>query len=212
MVSRVDLKQRQKEEGNANRTTRRTSILVPILLVGLVGASAVYSQETAKTRLSYAPVVITEDFTTTMARMKAAKVEVMKRQMDLLNARYDLSNRPAADGAKMSRGKPVQEGIRVKLPPGVTWSQLAAMSLEEISDKGLFPKGFPPLPHPNHGEGGMVFPTFHIEEIKKQEERDAISRASTSISTCQTISSRSSLPPCFSSHGPTWETCRRGNW
>jgi cytochrome c peroxidase len=153
-------------------TTRWTSILVPILLVGLIGGSAVYSQETEKTRSSYAPVVITEDFATTMARMKAAKAEVMKRQMDLLNDRYDLSNRPAADGTKMSRGKPIQEGIRVKLPPGVTWSQLAAMNPEEIRDKGLFPKGFLPLPHPNHGEGGMVFPTFHIDEIKKQEERD----------------------------------------
>jgi cytochrome c peroxidase len=153
-------------------TTRWTSILVPILLVGLVGGSAVYSQETEKPRSSYAPVVITEDFATTMARMKAAKAEVMKRQMDLLNDRYDLSNRPAADGTKMSRGKPVQEGIRVKLPPGVTWSQLAAMNPEEIRDKALFPKGFLPLPHPNHGEGGMVFPTFHIDEIKKQEERD----------------------------------------
>jgi hypothetical protein len=43
-----------------------------------------------------------------MARMKAAKAEVMKRQLDLLNDRYDLSNRPAADGTQMSHGKPVQ--------------------------------------------------------------------------------------------------------
>ena len=34
-----------------------------------------------------------EDFAAIMARMKAAKPEVMKRQMDLLTARYDLSNR-----------------------------------------------------------------------------------------------------------------------
>ena len=60
---------------------------------------------------SYAPVVITEDFDSIMARMKAAKAEVMKRQMDLLRERYDLSNRPAK-GVTMSRGKPIQEGVR----------------------------------------------------------------------------------------------------
>ena len=46
------------------------------------------------------------------------------------------------------------------------------MSPDEIKDKGLFPKGFLPLPHPNHPEGGMLFPKFHIDEIKKQEGRD----------------------------------------
>jgi len=103
--------------------------------------------------------------------MTAVKAEVMKRQMDLLNERYDLSNRPAS-GVTMSRGKPIQEGVRAKLPPGVSWEQLAAMSPEEIREKGLFPKGFMPLTHPNHPEGGMVFPQFHIDEIKRQEQRD----------------------------------------
>jgi cytochrome c peroxidase len=36
----------------------------------------------------------------------------------------------------------------------------------------VFPIGFLPLPHPNHAEGGMTFPKFHIDEIKKQEARD----------------------------------------
>jgi cytochrome c peroxidase len=43
---------------------------------------------------------------------------------------------------------------------------------EEIREKGLFPKGYMPLPHPNHPEGGMVFPQFQIDEIKRQEGRD----------------------------------------
>src|SRR5204863_6417081 len=43
---------------------------------------------------------------------------------------------------------------------------------EEIREKDLFPGGFMPLPHPNHPEGGMLFPKFHIDEVKKQEERD----------------------------------------
>jgi cytochrome c peroxidase len=120
---------------------------------------------------SYAPVVMKEDFAATMARMKAAKPEVMKRQLDLLGERYDLGDKPA-DGVTMSRGKPVQSGVRAKLPAGVTWDQLAEMSPETVREKGLFPKGFLPLPHPNHPEGGMLFPQQHIDEIKKQESRD----------------------------------------
>jgi cytochrome c peroxidase len=112
-----------------------------------------------------------DDFATTMAKMKAAKAAIMKRQADLLNERYDLSNRPSKD-AKMSRGKPVQEGVRVKLPAGMTWEKLAEMSPEEIKKQGIFPKGFMPLPHPNHPEGGMVFPKFVIDEINRQEQRD----------------------------------------
>ena len=38
----------------------------------------------AQSPSSYAPVVIQEDFETTMARMEAAKPAAMKRQMDLL--------------------------------------------------------------------------------------------------------------------------------
>jgi cytochrome c peroxidase len=129
-----------------------------------------FAQEAVKS--SYAPVVIKEPFSKTMARMKAAKPEVMKRQMDLLNERYDLSDRPA-EGVMMSGGKrSVQEGVRAKLPEGMTWEKLAAMTPEEIQEKDLWPKGFFPLPHPNHPEGGMVFPKFHIEEIEKQERRD----------------------------------------
>ncbi len=37
-----------------------------------------------------------EDFKTVFARMSAAKAGVMARQTNLLNARYDLSDRPAA--------------------------------------------------------------------------------------------------------------------
>ena len=91
--------------------------------------------------------------------------------MELLKRRYDLENRPAK-GVTMTRGKPVQEGVRVKLASGATWEKLAAMSPEEIKEKGLWPAGFLPLPHPNHKEGGMLFPKFMIEEMKKQEGRD----------------------------------------
>ncbi len=121
---------------------------------------------------SYSPVVIKEDFSATVQRMSAAKEEIMDRHMKLLEERYDLSDRPA-QGVTMSRGKPVQAGVRVKLPAGVkSWEELGAMSPEQIRAKGLWPEGFLPLPHPNHPEGGMVFPKHHIDEITKQEGRD----------------------------------------
>jgi cytochrome c peroxidase len=120
---------------------------------------------------SYAPVVIKEDFKTIMDRMKADKPRVMARHKALLEERYDLRDRPSKT-VKMSRGKPVQEGIRAKLPAGVTWEKLADMTPEDIKAQDLWPKGFFPLPHPNHAEGGMVFPDFHIKEVKKQEDRD----------------------------------------
>jgi hypothetical protein len=41
----------------------------------------------------------------------------MKPQMALLGQRYDLSDRAAA-GVTMSGGKPIQDGVRVKLPGG----------------------------------------------------------------------------------------------
>jgi hypothetical protein len=103
--------------------------MLGVLFALFIVLSAAYAQESV--RSSYSPVVIKESFATTMDRMKAAKPEVMERQMDLLNERYDLSNRPAK-GVTMSRGKPVQEGVRAKLPKGMTWDNLAAMSPEEI--------------------------------------------------------------------------------
>jgi cytochrome c peroxidase len=99
------------------------------------------------------------------------KPSVEREHMAVLNERYDLSNRPAA-GVTMDRTKPVQEGVRVKLTAGTTWDSLAGMTPEQIRDRNLFPPGFLPLPHPKHVEGGMVFPRFLINEIKRQEARD----------------------------------------
>jgi cytochrome c peroxidase len=154
---------------------RARSVLKPLLgVIAVSGVLLIASSpggHAAEKVSSYAPVVIKEDFATVMSRMKAEKSKVMARQMELLNKRYDLSNRPAK-GLTMTRGKVVQEGVRVKPPSGQTWEKLGAMSPEDIKEKGLWPAGFLPLPHPNHPEGGMLFPKFHIEEINKQEARD----------------------------------------
>jgi cytochrome c peroxidase len=92
------------------------------------------------------------------------------RQQSLLDQRYDLFDRPAA--VSMSRGKPLQEGVRVKLPTGVTWDDLAGMTPDQIRAADLFPSGFLPLPHPNQDEGGMVLPKSSIDEINRQTARD----------------------------------------
>ena len=72
----------------------------------------------------------------------------------------------------MSRGKAVQDGVRVKLPANITWDQLGAMSPDDIRNQNAWPAGFLPLPHPHHETGGMVFPKPLIDETKKQTERD----------------------------------------
>ncbi len=154
-------------------------LLVPLfvalgLLLGLGsfwGSKDAKADKPKEQASSYLEVKITEPFATTMARLQGEKPKVMARQKELLEMRYDLSNKPAP-GVTMTRGKPVQQGVRAKLPSGMTWEKLAALSPEEIKEKGVWPAGFLPLPHPKQEEGGMVFPKSTIDEIKKQEGRD----------------------------------------
>lgn len=111
-----------------------------------------------------------ETFEELKERLTAEKAGVMAEQLALLQERYDLSDRPAT--VTMTRGKPVQEGVRVLPPTGMTFADLAALTPEEIKAGDLFPQGFLPLPHPKQEEGGMLFPNFHIEEVLSQTGRD----------------------------------------
>ena len=148
---------------------RTTSVFALVLLAAF---GVLWAQEKpAAPPSSYSPVVMKETFEATQARMTAAKDAVMKRQQALLESRYDLRDRPAK-GVTMSRGKAVQGGVRAKLPTGMTWQKLAAMTPEQVKAQDSWPAGFYPLPHPNHPEGGMVFPKTHIKELKKQTGRD----------------------------------------
>jgi cytochrome c peroxidase len=112
-----------------------------------------------------------ENFEQLVERLRAEKPKFAERHKKLLEERYDLSDRPA-NGVTMSGGKAVQEGVRVKLPPDMTWEKLAEMTPQEIKEKDLWPAGFYPLPHPHHEAGGMVFPPELIEETKRQTDRD----------------------------------------
>jgi cytochrome c peroxidase len=144
-----------------------------LMIVGMVvGAYAVQGEKPASDPPASSYLSVNEEsFPTVFARMRAAKADIEKRQQELLAARYDLSDRPVL-GVTMSRGKAIQGGVRVKLRSGVTWDALARISPEEVRDKAIFPSGFMSLPHPNHPEGGMVFPKFLIDETRKQTGRD----------------------------------------
>jgi cytochrome c peroxidase len=145
-----------RKECTMNLNPRRTSaiVLVTFLTCGTVAVLAA-----------------DEDFPSLVTRLEKEKPQFAERQQKMLAERYDLANR-AANGVTMTRGKAVQEGVRVKLAEGMTWDKLAAMSPEEIKEKNAWPAGFYPLPHPHHEAGGMIFPKFLIEETKKQTDRD----------------------------------------
>ena len=152
-----------------NRSIRQQSWGLAALAAAVAfGAGSAQAMEAVS---SYAPVANISDFKTTKEKMEKARPAIMARQMKLLEQRYVLDER-TQKGLTMSGGKPQQVGVRVRLPKGVDWQDLSAMSPAEIRDKGLFPAGFLPLPHPNHAEGGMLFPQYHIDAVKKQSQRD----------------------------------------
>ena len=112
-----------------------------------------------------------ETLEATMAKDKADKPSVTARQKKLLEERYDLSSNPD-EKVRMTRGKPIQVGPTAKLAEGVSWDELAEMSPADVRRKGLFPKGFLPLPHPKHLVGGMLFPQMEIKQLKRLERFD----------------------------------------
>jgi cytochrome c peroxidase len=134
-----------------------------VCAASLLGAVAIFGQDD--------PLVKTDPIAQVIQRTQQEKPAFAKRHQDLLTLRYDLANR-AAPGVTMSRGKGVQDGVRVKLAAGSTWEKLAGMTPDEIKAQNLWPEGFYPLPHPHHEAGGMVFPKPLIDEVKKQTARD----------------------------------------
>jgi cytochrome c peroxidase len=131
-----------------------------------LGAESSFSQQ--KRESSYSPV-IEEPFEGVMAQDKSQKAMVMKRHMDLLNERYDLSRKVTTE-VTMSNGKPLPVGPTAKLKSGLTWEKLAGMNPEKIKEEGLFP--YLPLPHPNHAVGGMLFTQIQIKQFPRLERFD----------------------------------------
>jgi cytochrome c peroxidase len=143
-----------------------------LLTFAVVAAAAIttFAADPLPPDATYRPLP-TLPFSAVKANDEAQKAKVMERQSSLLNARYDLADRPM--NAMMSGGqKPVQGGIRVKLPSGATWDTLGRMAPEDVKARNLLPEGFKPLPHVKQSTGGQVFPTQQIDLIARQEQRD----------------------------------------
>ena len=143
-----------------------------LLITGAGVFHAAGQEDTPSSYDQIAPVLLGKgSFQDVMTKDKADKPAVMARQKRLLEERYNLASKPDPQ-ATMSRGKPVQVGPTAKLPDGMTWEELADMAPAEMREKGLFPKGFLPLPHPKHEVGGMVFPQKEIEQLPRLERFD----------------------------------------
>jgi cytochrome c peroxidase len=162
------------------RNGRRAQVWLATLGLAIaacfVGPSQSWSQQTepagskARGASSYdqvTPVLLgQETFAGMMKKDKADKDAVMARQKALLEKRYDLSVK-VDPRVKMTRGKSIPVGPATRLPQGMTWEKLAALSTDEIRDKDLFPAGFLPLPHPHHEVGGMLFPQMEIKQLQR---------------------------------------------
>ncbi len=134
-------------------------------------ASLVLAADPLPPDLTYRPLP-TQPLSKARAMDEAQKPAVMARQRAMLEARYDLADRPMP-GVAMSGGrKAVQAGVRVRLPEGQTWDGLAALAPTDIRDRDLLPAGFMPLPHVKQTAGGQVFPNVQIEAIARLEGRD----------------------------------------
>lgn len=145
--------------------------LLPLTILPLTAIGLTVFADPLPPDATYRPLP-TQPFSDVKRMDEAQKPDVMKRQQALFDQRYDMSNRPLP-GVMMSGGrKPVQGGVRVKLPAGMTWERLANMSPDEIRERNLFPEGFKPLPHVKQATGGQVFPTNQIAEIDRLEQRD----------------------------------------
>jgi cytochrome c peroxidase len=138
--------------------------LIRICIMLLVGATStvVFAQQ-GKVISSYGPTNQTETFDQIKAARMAVKSERAKLQKALLNSRYDLSKKTAAE-VVMSGGKPLPVGPTAKLQ-GTTWEKLDAMTPEQIKEKGVFP--YKPLPFADHAEGGMLFPEMITKPLPR---------------------------------------------
>lgn len=157
-----------------HRLPRSVRAHLSFLLFSFCVAGAAHAQPApapVATTSSYQSVNSEESFAAVLRRMAPQKPARQQAQQDFLAQRYDLADRSRPDFT-LTGGKPAQTGVRVRLPVGVTWENLAALSPDEIRERALWPAGFRPLPHPHHPEGGMLFPPAVIAELQRQEQRD----------------------------------------
>ena len=122
---------------------------------------------------SYAPVVMQESFAQTMAKMGGGQTRD-RTAASRAAERTLRPQRPPGPGVTMSRGKPVQEGVRVKLPEGVqSWQHLAAHDARGHPRKRApGRRASCPCRTPTMRKAECCFPSTTSTKIKKQEGRD----------------------------------------
>src|SRR5208283_2323882 len=96
----------------SNPFARACSIVIATAVAAFVGIGIVWAEDIQHS--SYLPVDIKETFQSIYTRMTSQKPAIEAAHQAVLDERYDLSNHPSS--ATMSKGKPIQEGVRVKLP------------------------------------------------------------------------------------------------
>ncbi len=131
-----------------------------IAILSMTGLSLAYAGGVPS---SYGPTNIDRSFDQIKAERMAVKAERARAHNDLLNTRYDLTKKTTTE-VTMSGGKPIPVGPTARLK-GITWEKLDALTPEQIKEKGLFP--YPPLPFPDHQEGGMLFPKMTLDLLPR---------------------------------------------
>ena len=89
------------------------------------------------------------DFAELLKKGQEVRPIAQMRQQEVLNARYDLSDRPSE--LEMTRGKPVQEGVRARLPDGRHLGRAGRPHARGDQARGTSSPGLsaaaPPQPH-----------------------------------------------------------------
>ncbi|HEX6987131.1 MAG TPA: hypothetical protein VF170_17260, partial [Planctomycetaceae bacterium] len=120
--------------------------------------------------LNQEPTNTTEPRPTAGGKPLPDRNEIMARQREYLEQRYDLSGKTHPEITMSGGRKHIPVGPTARLPEGVTWEQLAEMTPDEIREKDLFP--YTPLWHPLQEVGGMVFPQSQTKQVAGLERVD----------------------------------------
>ena len=121
-----------------------------------------------------------ETFSELVKRLQKEKPKFAKRHKALLAERYDLSDRPA-QGVTMARGKPVQEGVRVKLPQGHDLGRARGDDARGDQDAEALAGGLLPAAAPASRGGRHGVPASR-RSTRSRSRPAATSRASISTS------------------------------
>jgi cytochrome c peroxidase len=123
-------------------------------------------------RSSYGSIDDVADFEEFFRKCSENKSRVMEERRRYMALRYDFRGTVTTE-VTMTRGKPIPIGPVARLPKGVaSWEDLAALDIEQIRCRDLFPLGFRPLSHPLHTVGHQLFPAIWIKTHAEHQRFD----------------------------------------